>query len=80
MTISKKVYNNNQIFIPSEIREELDIGSGDVVDWKINEKNEVILTFRKKRSIEELAGKFSTDKPFNAVEDIKKLRNGEDIE
>jgi hypothetical protein len=33
-----------------------------------------------KLKFKELAGKYSAGKPFNAVEDIRKMRNGEKLE
>lgn len=32
---------------------------------------------KKSKSFWDLGGKYTTDEPFNAVEDIKKMRNGE---
>ncbi|GAA5818442.1 MAG: AbrB/MazE/SpoVT family DNA-binding domain-containing [Methanobrevibacter sp. CfCl-M3] len=39
MTTSKKIYNNNQIFIPTKIRKELNINSEDIMNWKVTKKN-----------------------------------------
>jgi len=45
----------------------------DAINLKLEHKNNK----KSKLSFKDLAGRYTTDKPFNAVEDKKKLRNGE---
>jgi len=71
MTVTTKIYENNQTDIPSEIRKKFNIGKNDLVEWSINEKNEVKIKFRKKVSFKDIRSKGKIGYKTNAV-DLKK--------
>ncbi|WP_225370716.1 AbrB/MazE/SpoVT family DNA-binding domain-containing protein [Methanobrevibacter arboriphilus] len=48
MVVTTKIYENNQTAIPSEIRKRFKIGKNDLVEWSINEKGKLEVSFRKK--------------------------------
>jgi AbrB family looped-hinge helix DNA binding protein len=80
MILETKVYDGNQTTIPPEIRNKFNIKPNDVVEWLLCENEDIKIRFKEKNTIEGLIGKYSSNNAFNAVEDIKKLRNGEEIE
>ena len=69
--ITTKLYNRYQTVIPSPIRKKLDIDQDSMIEWVINEKGKVELTFRKKISEKDIAGMIKKELPYDAVE-IKK--------
>lgn len=71
MTVTTKIYENNQTAIPSEIRKKFNIGKNDLVEWSINEKGEPEIKFRKKTSFKDIRGKGKLDYKTNSV-DLKK--------
>lgn len=78
MIAKTKMYEKFQTVVPKKIREKLGIThEHKIIEWNINDKNEVILTFKKKKSIDDLIGKYATSEKFDAVEELKKLRKAE---
>ncbi len=64
------LYKNYQLAIPKAIRiqfKELD-STDTVIDWSINQNNEIIIKPRKKVSLEDVIGIIEDDDPRNAVE------------
>ncbi len=68
MVIETKVYQKNQITIPSEVRKKYDVKPNDIVEWDENENGEVVLTFRKKLTLKDLKGKGTVKETTNAVD------------
>ena len=78
MIAKTTIYEKFQTVVPKKIRDELGITREyKIIEWDINDKNQAILTFQKKKSMDDLIGKYSTEQPFDAVHDLKKLRKGE---
>ena len=64
------LYKNYQLAIPKAIRskfKDLDINN-TVIDWSINEDNEIIIKPRKKVCLDDVLGIIDDDDPRNAVE------------
>lgn len=64
------LYRNYQLAIPKAIRNQFkDLSVEDtVVDWSINEKNEIIIKPRKKVCLDDVLGIIEDDDPRDAVE------------
>lgn len=64
------LYKNYQLAIPKAIRNKItDLNIEDtVIDWSINEKNEIIIKPRKKVSLDDVLGIIEDDDPRDAVE------------
>ena len=64
------LYKNYQLAIPKAIRNKFQDLSVEntIVDWSINEKNEIIIKPRKKVSLEDVLGIIEDDDPRDAVE------------
>ena len=64
------LYKNYQLAIPKAIRSKFkDLSIEDtVIDWSINENNEIIIKPRKKVFLEDVLGIIEDDDPRNAVE------------
>lgn len=64
------LYKNYQLAIPKAIRNKIaDLNIEDtVIDWSINEKNEIIIKPRKKVSLDDVLGIIDDDDPRDAVE------------
>lgn len=78
MIAKTKMYEKFQTVVPKKIREKMGITQEHtIIEWNINDKNEVVLTFKKKKSIDDLIGKYATREKFNAVDELKKLRKNE---
>ena len=73
MVIETKVYQKNQITIPSEFRKKYDIKPEDIVECDENENGEIVLTFRKKLSLKDLKGAGTLKETTNAVELVNDL-------
>ena len=64
------LYKNFQLAIPKAIRNQFkDLNVDDtILDWSINENNEIIIKPRKKVSLYDVIGIIEDDDPRNAVE------------
>ena len=64
------LYKNYQLAIPKAIRNQFkDLSvENTIVDWSINENNEIIIKPRKKVSLEDVLGIIEDDDPRDAVE------------
>lgn len=64
------LYRNYQLAIPKAIRNQFkDLSVEDtVVDWFINENNEIIIKPRKKVCLDDVLGIIEDDNPRDAVE------------
>ena len=71
MTLTTKIYENNQTAIPSLIRKKFNIGKNDLVEWSINEQGEPEIKFRKKTSFKDIRSKGKLDHTTNST-DLKK--------
>lgn len=68
-----KIYKNFQTAIPKEIREAFKVDKNTIVEWLIDEKGELKVTFRKKRTLEDMEGIIKLDYPTDSVELKKEL-------
>jgi len=71
--IETKIYQRGQTTIPSEYRKEYNLTNDDVVEWKKNEKGEIIVSFRKKVTIDEMIGTIKTKEKINSVELVRSI-------
>ena len=64
------LYKNFQLAIPKAIRNQFkDLNVNDtILDWSINENNEIVIKPRKKVSLDDVIGIIDDDDPRNAVE------------
>ena len=64
------LYKNFQLAIPKAIRNQFkDLNIDDtILDWSINENNEIIIKPRKKVNLDDVIGIIEDDDPRNAVE------------
>jgi len=77
MVITTKIYNKFQTVIPKEIREKLNITKDHLVEWYLDEKGEVRLSFVENLSFEDMAGIFSSSEATDAVKLKKQAQRGE---
>lgn len=77
MIAKTNIYNRFQTVIPKEIRKKLDINKEQIIEWDINDKGKVELTFRNKLTTKDMIGRYTTKKPINATKKLKKLERGE---
>ncbi len=68
-----KIYTNFQTSIPKEIRKRYGIDKNTVVKWFMDEKGEIRVKFREKRTIEDMEGIISLDHATNSVQLKKEL-------
>ena len=68
-----KLYRNNQTAVPSIIRDKFDVDVDTIIEWGINEKNEPVIKFRKKRNIEDIIGLVQLDERTDSVKLKKEL-------
>ncbi|MCC7561208.1 MAG: hypothetical protein KO253_00125 [Methanobrevibacter arboriphilus] len=73
MTVTTKIYENNQTAIPSEIRKRFKVGKNDLVEWSVNEKGKLEVSFRKKASFKDIRSKGRLDYKTNSVNLKKEL-------
>lgn len=63
------LYKNFQLAIPKVIRNQIDLDVEDtVLDWSINENNEIIIKPRKKVKLDDVVGIIEDEDSRNAVE------------
>lgn len=70
--IENKLYNGKQVTIPSVYRKKFNIEKDDIIQWKENEKGELVVSFRKKVKPSDVRGIGKTKEVTNAV----KLKRG----
>ncbi len=75
--VTTKIYKRYQTVVPLEIRKKLDLHVNDTLDWKITEKGTAEIRVKKKKSLKEMSGIYTAKKPFNSVEEAKKIERGE---
>ena len=68
-----KLYRNNQTAVPIIIRDKFDVDADTIIEWGINEKNEPVIKFRKKRNIEDIIGLVQLDERTDSVKLKKEL-------
>lgn len=71
--IETKIYQRSQTTIPSEYIKEYNLTNDDIVEWKKNEKGEIIVSFRKKVTIDEMIGTIKTKDKINSVELVRSI-------
>lgn len=78
MTSTTKIYKGFQTVIPLEIRKKLDITNNHILEWNTTDEGEAIITFRKKKSIDDIIGIAHSKKSINAVKMKKRIQRGDD--
>lgn len=68
-----KIYTNFQTSIPKEIRKRYGIDKNTVVKWFMDEKGEIRVKFRGKKTIEDMEGIINLDHATNSVQLKKEL-------
>lgn len=68
-----KINREGQTTIPSEYRKEYNLTNDDIVEWKKNEMGEIIASFRKKVTIDEIIGTIKTKEKINSVELVRNI-------
>lgn len=68
-----KIYTNFQTSIPKEIRKRYGIDKNTVVKWFMDEKGEIRVKFREKKTIEDMEGIINLDHATNSVQLKKEL-------
>lgn len=68
-----KVYKNNQILIPSEIRKKFNIKKDDIAEWVVDDEGNISLKFRKKITFDDMRGSIKLDHKTNSVKLKKEL-------
>ena len=77
MKESTKMYNGFRTVVPAKIREELKIKQEEIVDWESDvDTRTIILSFREKESIMDLAGIVKMEEETDAVELKHKAQSG----
>lgn len=79
MIAETSIYNKYQTVIPKEIRTKFNINNEQMVEWDINDKGKVELTFRKKLTTKDMVGRYTTKKSLNATEKLKNMERGENL-
>ena len=77
MIAKTNIYNRYQTVIPKEIRNKINIDNEQIIEWDINDKGKVELTFRNKLTTKDMIGRYTTEKPINATDELKKMERGE---
>ncbi|MBQ6218933.1 MAG: AbrB/MazE/SpoVT family DNA-binding domain-containing protein [Methanosphaera sp.] len=70
-----RIKKGGQTTIPSEYRKEYNLTNDDIVEWKKNEKGEIIVSFRKKVTIDEMIGTIKTKDKTDSVELVRSIYN-----
>jgi bifunctional DNA-binding transcriptional regulator/antitoxin component of YhaV-PrlF toxin-antitoxin module len=78
MNPTTKIYAGYQTVIPLEIRKKLNITHNHVLEWTTTKEGEAKITFKKKKSINDIIGIAHSKEPTNAVEMKKKIQRGDD--
>ena len=70
-----RINQKGQTTIPLEYLKEYNLTKNDVVKWDKNEKGEIIVSFRKKVTIDEMIGTIKTKEEKNSVELVRSIYN-----
>lgn len=77
MMESTKMYKGFQTVVPAKIRKELNIKQEEIIDWKSDvDTRTIVLSFREKESIMDLAGIVKMEEETDAVELKRKAQRG----
>ena len=74
--LTSKMYNNNQIIVPSSIRKRHNLKPGSIVEWIEDDNGEIKINFREKSELRDIIGIINTKKPTDAVK-LKKMSKNE---
>lgn len=73
--IETRIYQRGQTTIPAVYRKKYNLTQNDVMEWDENEKGEIIISFRKKVTIDEMIGSLKTEEKTNSVELVRRIYN-----
>ncbi|MDR0911438.1 MAG: AbrB/MazE/SpoVT family DNA-binding domain-containing protein [Methanobrevibacter sp.] len=68
---------NKEVFIPADLRDDLNIHENDDIEFKFIEEGMIIKFSEKKDTFDSIIGLVETDEPTNAVELKRKGQLGE---
>jgi AbrB family looped-hinge helix DNA binding protein len=78
--MTTKVYNNNQISIPSKIRKRFNVKADDVVEWIEENNGEIKVNFREKSKLNDIVSIATNKKAIDSVKIQKKLYCGTGVD
>jgi bifunctional DNA-binding transcriptional regulator/antitoxin component of YhaV-PrlF toxin-antitoxin module len=70
---NSKIYKNNQTSIPSKIRKTFNAKTDDIIEWKVDNNNEITLKFRKKVTFDDIKGSINLGYETNSVKLEKEI-------
>lgn len=76
MKSQTKISKGFQTVVPSELRKKFQVDPGDIVEWRSTDEGAMV-RFRKKMSLNEIAGIVKSGEKTDAVELKKRAQRGE---
>lgn len=67
-----KMYKNKQTIIPSEVREKFDVDENTIIEWGVDENGNPKINFRKKVTLNDVAGMIKKENDVAEDWDIDK--------
>lgn len=67
-----KMYKNKQTIIPSEVREKFDVDENTIIEWGVDENGDPKINFRKKVTLNDVAGMIKKENDVAEDWDIDK--------
>lgn len=67
-----KMYKNKQTIIPCEIRDRFDVDEDTIIEWGVDEQGEPKINFRKKVTLNDVAGMIKKENDVEGEWDIDK--------
>ena len=74
-----RINQKGQTTIPSEFRKEYNLCKDDIVKWEKNSQGEIVVSFRKKVTIDEMMGSIKRKDKTNSVKLVRSIYNEENI-
>lgn len=69
MAIDAKVQERGQVTLPKQIREEANVGHGDIVSAEVNDRGQIVLTPKRHLTIHDLRRMFPIPEPIGDFEE-----------
>ena len=74
--LTSKLYDNNQIIVPSKILKKHNLKPGSIVEWIEDNNDEIKIRFREKSELRDIVGILNTKDLIDAVK-LKKMSKDE---
>ncbi|OPY22197.1 MAG: putative regulator PrlF [Methanobacterium sp. PtaU1.Bin097] len=71
--VETNIYDKFQTVVPKKIRETMGLTKNHIIEWTINDKGKVELSFRKKVTDDDVIGMVSLKEKTNAVKLVEDL-------